>query len=347
MVGAEHHGHREDDQPEPGQVEGQGPRRLVAHEREVATEVLDHQQRHAGGEHEQRAAETVVPQQRGATGDADQHALPQAEDRRGADHVAGSLVRLLRVHQDRLADQRPGHALHQHEDEEGDLPEPEGAQPQRVRGEHGDAQVGCSRDDLVDGDRRQPSSRRPVWVPPSFPARSAPSAVAAAYRSVVDGHDSRREGLVATRCTRGAGHLAPGGVEHQRGRRTKDTNRRTRSRWCSASISRCVTPGTRPATSARIRRVARHGAQNADENWTSVARSPSGPGTAYLPAPNRRLPGGHARAADRVGAPEPAVASASAPRRPGPERGHEDIHAGAHLGSTTTVGGFFPGGNRP
>src|SRR5215472_7960781 len=29
------------------------------------------------------------------------------------------------------------------------------------------------------------------------------------------------------------------------------------------------------ATSARIRRVARHGAQNAEENWTSVALSPS------------------------------------------------------------------------
>jgi hypothetical protein len=49
---------------------------------------------------------------------------------------------------------------------------------------------------------------------------------------------------------------------------------RTRSSRDSASISMWLTPSVIPATSARIRRVARHGAQNADENCTSVARSP-------------------------------------------------------------------------
>ena len=56
-------------------------------------------------------------------------------------------------------------------------------------------------------------------------------------------------------------------------RRTR--SRRTRSRWCSASISTWATPGTTAATSASVRLVARHGAQNAEENCSSVARSPS------------------------------------------------------------------------
>ena len=43
----------------------------------------------------------------------------------------------------------------------------------------------------------------------------------------------------------------------------------------SASISTWATPSTCSATSPSTRRVARHGAQNAVENWTSVARSPS------------------------------------------------------------------------
>ena len=52
-------------------------------------------------------------------------------------------------------------------------------------------------------------------------------------------------------------------------------SRRTRSRWCSASTSTCSTPGTAAAMSVSVRRVARHGAQKAVENWSRVARSPS------------------------------------------------------------------------
>ena len=51
--------------------------------------------------------------------------------------------------------------------------------------------------------------------------------------------------------------------------------RRTSSRWDSASTSTWVTPGTAVATSASTWRVARQGAQKAEENCSSVARSPS------------------------------------------------------------------------
>ncbi len=50
-------------------------------------------------------------------------------------------------------------------------------------------------------------------------------------------------------------------------------SRLTSSRWDSASTSTCRTPGMLPATSARIRRVALQGAQNAVENCNSVARA--------------------------------------------------------------------------
>src|SRR5262249_801821 len=49
---------------------------------------------------------------------------------------------------------------------------------------------------------------------------------------------------------------------------------RTRQSRDSASISTCATPSTIPATSPRICLVARHGAQKAEENCTSVARLP-------------------------------------------------------------------------
>lgn len=49
----------------------------------------------------------------------------------------------------------------------------------------------------------------------------------------------------------------------------------TRSSRACASISTWLTPSRIRATSARTCLVARHGAQNADENWTSVARVPS------------------------------------------------------------------------
>jgi hypothetical protein len=55
----------------------------------------------------------------------------------------------------------------------------------------------------------------------------------------------------------------------------RTSSRRTRSSLDSASISTCLTPSTMVATSPRICLVARHGAQNAEENWTSVARPPS------------------------------------------------------------------------
>lgn len=48
---------------------------------------------------------------------------------------------------------------------------------------------------------------------------------------------------------------------------------RTASRLLSASTSTCRTPGSRSATSPLTRRTARHGAQNADENCSSVARA--------------------------------------------------------------------------
>ena len=68
--------------------------------------------------------------------------------------------------------------------------------------------------------------------------------------------------------------------------------RRTRSRWDSASTSTCVTPGTTAATSASTWRVARHGAQKAEENCSSVARSPSGaPMSVAVRAAAGRLPG--------------------------------------------------------
>lgn len=60
----------------------------------------------------------------------------------------------------------------------------------------------------------------------------------------------------------------------------------TRSSRACASISTWLTPSTIRATSARTCLVPRHGAQNAEENWTRVARVPSAtPRSAVLTSP--------------------------------------------------------------
>ncbi len=57
-------------------------------------------------------------------------------------------------------------------------------------------------------------------------------------------------------------------------RRTSSS--RTRSSRSATSISTCVTPGSSAATSASSCLAARQGAQKDEENWSSVARVPSG-----------------------------------------------------------------------
>jgi len=67
---------------------------------------------------------------------------------------------------------------------------------------------------------------------------------------------------------------------------------RTRSSRDSASISMYDTPSTTADTSDRIRLVARHGAQKADENCTRVARPPSGVPISLALIPAAGDPGG-------------------------------------------------------
>ena len=110
--------------------------------------------------------------------------------------------------------------------------------------------------------------------------------------------------------------------------------RRTRSRWPSASTSMWVTPSVRAATSASTCRVVRQGAQNAEENWSRVARSPR-----WSPTACRRGRGscGRSRHARRrgasrlnlgmpVGAAEPAVGGGPVEAEPhrGDDRHHDD-----------------------
>ena len=102
---------------------------------------------------------------------------------------------------------------------------------------------------------------------------------------------------------------------------------RTSSRWCSASTSTCRTPGTSSATSARVRRVARHGAQKAEENCSSVARSPSSSARPLSAATSTRVGcGAAARRVSRLAAlaPQPRMLrshlSTSARRRRVPRK---------------------------
>ena len=106
------------------------------------------------------------------------------------------------------------------------------------------------------------------------------------------------------RCRRAASSTSTVGV-----RRT--SSRRTSSRLLSASTSTCATPGTARLTSSSTRRVARHGWQNAVENCTRVARSPSAAPRSAVDQPLRGAPRGR-----RLAAAEPAAGAL----QPEPER---------------------------
>ena len=127
------------------------------------------------------------------------------------------------------------------------------------------------------------------------------------------------------RCARAASSTRTVGVRRM-------SSRRTRSRCDSASISTWRTPSTWLLTSSRTRRVARHGWQKAEENCTSVARSPSGP-------PRSPASSGASVTADgRLGQPVP-----RAPQ-PQPQRGGE--HQGSRDREHCCHGRLQRGGRR-
>ncbi len=115
---------------------------------------------------------------------------------------------------------------------------------------------------------------------------------------------------------------------------------RTSSRWCSASTSTCSTPGTAPATSASTRRVARQGAQNAEENWSRVARSPrlssyAVPRSTFAPRPSSRSSRRAGRRPARRGRPHPSRPPEHAVRQapPRPDAGGHGHGRDQHPGT--------------
>ena len=114
----------------------------------------------------------------------------------------------------------------------------------------------------------------------------------------------------------------PRGVEHQRGRRAQRCRGGGPGRGgARRRPRRARRPGTSSATSPRTRRVARQGAQNAEENCSSVARSPSGwPRPSSEPRLDVRGRGGGRVGGQRVRAAEASVAGGP----PEPEPGGQD-----------------------
>src|SRR6202020_3219952 len=83
--------------------------------------------------------------------------------------------------------------------------------------------------------------------------------------------------------------------------------RRTKSSRAAAAISTWVTPSAISATWARICRVGRQGAQKAVENWTSVARWPSGPPRSVSVRTSAGRAAGAASTGTEGAGPDPAV----------------------------------------